>query len=59
MNGFETRIIESAGNTDLLKFDFFSVADQPIEKVRAAFNIPDKSDSVSQWDPEGASHVPA
>jgi hypothetical protein len=48
-----------ACNTDLLKFDFFSVADQPIEEVRAGFNIPEKSESVFQWDPDGAAHVPA
>ena len=46
-----------ACNTDLLKFDFFSVADQPIEKVRAGFNILAKSESVSRWDPHGVSHA--
>jgi hypothetical protein len=46
-----------ACNTDLLDVDFFSLADQPIDKVRADFGIPPKSEAVSQWDPSGASWV--
>jgi hypothetical protein len=44
-----------ACNTDLLAVDFFRVADGPIEKVRAEFGIPAKSEAVSRWDPDGVS----
>ena len=46
-----------ACNTDLLKVDFFRVADQPIGKVRAEFGIPPKSDAVLHFDPDGIAHV--
>lgn len=45
----------NACNTDLLAFDFFTVADRPVEEVRAGFGIPAKSVRVSQLDPDGAS----
>ena len=47
-----------ACNTDLLDFDFFRVADQPIEKLRASLGIPAKSNAVSNWDPYGAMRLP-
>jgi hypothetical protein len=44
-----------ACNADLLSVDFFPLAEKSLEKVRAEFGIPPKSEPVSQWDPAGAS----
>ena len=43
-----------ACNTDVLGFDFFTVADQPIDTVRSRFGIPAKSAAVLALDPVGA-----
>ena len=46
-----------ACNTDFLSVNFFPMADQPIDKVRAKFAIRPKSDTVLAFDPDGISHV--
>lgn len=43
-----------ACNTDLLNFDLFTKADQPIDQVRTGFEIPPKSARILALDPIGA-----
>jgi len=44
-----------ACNTDLLRCDFFALADEPLDQVRRHLNIPEKSSAVVRLDPVGAS----